>query len=356
MSGEANKGLIQKYGHVNLRLRSMLVRANLQQVIGLVLLFIIAAIISPVANRTGQNIFLSGVNLTDIMRQVSEKGIIALGMTFVILTGGIDLSVGSLLALSATFTANTLTKWKPGMAWGTEIFIVIVLALVICTAFGALQGTLIAKLKVQPFIITLAGMIGIRGFARFLTTNGNIDIGFGDDISALFAKTIQNKAVVICVFIGLAIIFGIILARTVFGLQVKSVGDNPVASRYAGLPVTKTLIYTYAISGFLVGIAGVLHCAQNHQGNPNDGVSYELDAIASVVIGGTSMTGGKGTITGTIIGAFILGILTNIFRLKGVDINVEMMCKSVIIVIAVWLQMPRKVKGAVKRQTIASVQ
>jgi ribose transport system permease protein len=124
-----------------------------------------------------------------------------------------------------------------------------------------------------------------------------------------------------------------------------------VAARYAGLPVTKTLIYTYAISGLLVGIAGVLHCAQNHQGNPNDGVSYELDAIASVVIGGTNMSGGKGTITGTIIGAFILGILTNIFRLKGVDINVEMMCKSVIIVVAVWLQMPRKAKSTLKKQT-----
>jgi ribose transport system permease protein len=348
MGGETNNGIRQKYNTINLRLRSILARANFQQLIGLVLLFIIAAVISPVANRTGQNIFLSGANLTDIMRQVSEKGIIALGMTFVILTGGIDLSVGSLLALSATFTANTLTNWKTDMAWGMEIVMVIVFALIICTAFGALQGTLIAKLKVQPFIVTLAGMIGIRGFARFLTTNANIDIGFGEDISALFAKTIQNKTIVICTFIALALIFGIILARTVFGLHVKSVGDNPIASRYAGLPVTKTLIYTYAISAFLVGIAGILHCAQNHQGNPNDGVSYELDAIASVVIGGTSMTGGKGTITGTIIGAFILGILTNIFRLKGVDINVEMMCKSVIIVIAVCLQMPRNVKGAVK--------
>ncbi|MDR1252291.1 MAG: ABC transporter permease [Treponema sp.] len=334
---------------INSRRKILSAAGNFQQVIGLVLLFIIAALISPVARRTGQNIFLSAANLTDIMRQVSEKGIIALGMTFVILTGGIDLSVGSLLALSATFTANTLTYWKTGMAWPLEIAIVIIMALAICTAFGTLQGTLIAKLKVQPFIVTLAGMIGIRGFARFLTTNSNIDIGFGNDISALFAKTIQNKAIVICTFIVLALIFGTVLARTVFGLQVKSVGDNPVAARYAGLPVTKTLIFTYAISGFLVGIAGVLHCAQNHQGNPNDGMSYELDAIASVVIGGTNMSGGKGSITGTIIGAFILGILTNIFRLKGVDINVEMMCKSVIIVIAVWLQMPRKTRGFKKQ-------
>jgi ribose transport system permease protein len=295
------------------------------------------------------NIFLSAANLSDVLRQVSENGIIALGMTFVILTGGIDLSVGSILALSATFTAKMLTLWKPGIPWVMEITAIIFLAILMTTAVGTLQGTLIAKLKVQPFIITLAGMIGFRGFARFLTNNANIDIGFGQDISALFAKTISNKPLVISTFIVLAIIFGFILSRTVFGLQVKSVGDNPVASRYAGLPVSKTLIVTYAISGFLVGIAGILHCAQNHQGNPNDGVSYELDAIAAVVIGGTSMTGGKGSIGGTIIGAFILGLLTNIFRLKGVDINIEMMCKSVIIVIAVWLQMPRKVKGTARK-------
>ena len=339
------------FSSVKTKGKNLFAAGNYQQIIGLLLLFIIAAILSPVNRRTGQNIFLSAANLSDIMRQVSEKGIIALGMTFVILTGGIDLSVGSLLALSATFTANTLTYWKSGMAWPLEISIIIIMALVICTAFGTLQGTLIAKLKVQPFIITLAGMIGIRGFARFMTTNSNIDIGFGDDISALFAKTIQNRVIVIGTFIALAVIFGIILARTVFGMQVKSVGDNPVAARYAGLPVTKTLIYTYAISGFLVGVAGILHCAQNHQGNPNDGMAYELDAIAAVVIGGTNMRGGKGTITGTIIGAFILGILTNIFRLKGVDINVEMMCKSVIIVIAVWLQMPRRIKGIKKQAT-----
>jgi ribose transport system permease protein len=319
--------------------------ANLRQSLGLVLLFIVAAIISPRQRGTGMNIFLSAANLSDVLRQVSENGIIALGMTFVILTGGIDLSVGSILALSATFTAKMLTLWKPEIPWALEIAVIVFLAILITTAVGTLQGTLIATLKVQPFIITLAGMIGFRGFARFLTNNANIDIGFGQDISALFAKTISNKPLVISSFIVLAIIFGFILSRTVFGLQVKSVGDNPVASRYAGLPVSKTLIITYAISGFLVGIAGILHCAQNHQGNPNDGVSYELDAIAAVVIGGTSMTGGKGSIGGTIIGAFILGLLTNIFRLKGVDINIEMMCKSVIIIIAVWLQMPRKVKN-----------
>jgi len=232
-------------------------------------------------------------------------------------------------------------QWPTTGDWTSHIAIIIGLTLILASTFGALMGLAISKLKVQPFIITLAGMIGLRGFARFLTDNANIDIGFGVDITAAFSNSISQKPVVMLTFALLAIIFFVILSRTVFGLQVRSIGDNPTASRFAGLPVTRTMIITYAISGFLVGIAGVLHAAQNHQGNPNDGVSYELDAIAAVVIGGTNMSGGKGTIFGTIVGVFILGVITNMFRLKGVDINVEMMCKAVIIVLAVWLQMPR---------------
>jgi ribose transport system permease protein len=115
-------------------------------------------------------------------------------------------------------------------------------------------------------------------------------------------------------------------------------GDNETAARYAGLPTRKVQIAVYMLSGMLAGLAGVLHCAQNHQGSPNDGVAYELDAIAAVVIGGTSLAGGKGTVWGTIVGTLIMGVLTNLFRLRGVDINVEMMVKAVIIVAAVRLQ------------------
>jgi len=314
---------------------------GLRQLAGLALIFLAAIFLSPRARDNGAIIFLTQANLTDIVRQVSENGIIAIGMTFVILTGGIDLSVGSMLALSSTFAAKLLVQWPTTGDWTSHIAIIIGLTLILASTFGALMGLAISKLKVQPFIITLAGMIGLRGFARFLTDNANIDIGFGVDITAAFSNSISQKPVVMLTFALLAIIFFVILSRTVFGLQVRSIGDNPTASRFAGLPVTRTMIITYAISGFLVGIAGVLHAAQNHQGNPNDGVSYELDAIAAVVIGGTNMSGGKGTIFGTIVGVFILGVITNMFRLKGVDINVEMMCKAVIIVLAVWLQMPR---------------
>jgi ribose transport system permease protein len=320
---------------------SSILAEGLRQFAGLALIFLAAIFVSPRAQDNGSIIFLSQANLTDIVRQVSENGIIAVGMTFVILTGGIDLSVGSMLALSSTFAAKLLMQWPTTGDWTVHIAIIIALTLMMAATFGALMGLAISKLKVQPFIITLAGMIGLRGFARFLTDNANIDIGFGKDITAAFADGISQKPVVMLTFGVIAVIFYVILSRTVFGLQVRSIGDNPTASRYAGLPVTRTTIVTYAISGFLVGIAGILHAAQNHQGNPNDGVSYELDAIAAVVIGGTNMSGGKGSVFGTIVGVFILGVITNMFRLKGVDINVEMMCKAIIIVLAVWLQMPR---------------
>lgn len=318
---------------------------KLQSFTGLIVIIVMAIILSPRQHGTGRILFLTPENISDIFRQVSENGIIAIGMTFIILTSGIDLSVGSLLALAATFCAKILTQWNPSIGQTSHIFLAIFLPLVVTTSFGTLYGLVISKLKVQPFIVTLAGMIGLRGFARFLTNNANLDIGFGDDVSSVFADLVSPKPVVISTFIVIAVVMSILLSRTVFGLRVKSIGDNDTGARYAGLPVTKTLLITYALSGFLTGIAGILHAAQNHQGSPNDGVSYELDAIAAVVIGGTKMTGGKGSIVGTIIGVFIMGILTNTFRLKGVDINIEMMAKAVIIVVAVWLQMPRQRKS-----------
>lgn len=306
---------------------------------GLTLVFIIAILMSPCKRKSGDIIFLTFDNLSDIMRQVSENGIIALGMTLVIISGGIDLSVGSLLALSATLVAKLLTQWNPvGMSPAFHIVCCVVITLAVCSLCGTLMGGVIARFKIQPFIVTLAGMIGLRGFARYITGNTNIDIGFSDNTSAIFANAISHKFIIIGVFVLMAIVFYIVLTKTVFGLRVKSIGDNANASKYAGLPVSRILIAVYMISGFMCGLAGILHAAQNHQGSPNDGVSYELDAIAAVVIGGASMNGGKGSIIGTVIGALILGILTNMFRLRGIDINIEMMFKALIIVVAVKLQ------------------
>jgi len=286
----------------------------------------------------GSRIFLNIGNLTDVLRQVSETGIMAVGMTFVILTAGIDLSVGSTLALATSVVGLCLTSWAP--AWGatSTILFAVASALAASAAVGALNGVVIAGIRIQPFIMTLASMIGIRGLARRLTNNTNIDMGFGSDVASTFAKAGSSKTVVVGSFAVVFIAFSILLSRTVFGRRVKAIGDNETAAIYAGLPLKRTLIYVYMWCGLLSGVAGVLHAAQNHQGNPNAGMSYELEAIAAVVIGGTSLSGGKGGMTGTLVGTLIMGILTNMLRLNNVDSNTEMMLKAVIIVIAVWLQ------------------
>jgi ribose transport system permease protein len=304
-------------------------------------ILILAVAISPAASD-GSRIFLQAGNLTDILRQISLIGIISLAMTFVILTGGIDLSVGSVLALSTTLTAMFLTRYWPDAGYGAHMLRAIALVLAVTALAGALNGAVIAALRMQPFIVTLASMIGIRGLAKWLSNNENIDIGFGRDVAAQFAAVFRQKAVVIGSYAVTAAAFWVLLARTVFGRHVRAIGDNERAAEFAGLPIRATKVWVYALSGLLSGYAGVLYAAENHQGNPNAGVAYELDAIAAVVIGGTRLSGGKGSVAGTIVGTLIMGILTNMLRLKNVDSNVEMMIKAVIIVLAVAVQTPRK--------------
>jgi len=296
---------------------------------------VLAVLISPVA-ADGSRIFLQAGNLTDILRQISLIGIMSLAMTLVILTGGIDLSVGSILALSTSLVAMWLAR-----GYTQHIAVAILVAVAASAAAGALSGVVIALTRIQPFIVTLAAMIGVRGLAKWLTSNQNIDIGFGRDLAAGFAAIFREKALVIGSYAAAAAVFWVMLARTVFGRHVRAVGDNEKAAEYAGLPIKRTKIWVYTLSGLLSGFAGVLYAAENHQGNPNAGVAYELDAIAGVVIGGTRLSGGQGSISGTIVGTLIMGVLTNMLRLNNVDSNVEMMIKAVIIVLAVAVQRER---------------
>jgi len=305
---------------------------SLFALLGIILL---AIVISPVA-ADGSRIFLQAGNLTDILRQISLIGIISVAMTFVILTGGIDLSVGSILALSTTMVGLALARW------GQHIPMSIAIALAASATVGAMNGVVISTLRIQPFIVTLASMIGVRGLAKWLSNNENIDIGFGHDTAAQFAAIFRQKGVVIGSYVCAAAVFLVLLARTVFGRHVRAIGDNEKAAEYAGLPIRRTKIWVYSLSGLFSGFAGVLYAAENHQGNPNAGVAYELDAIAAVVIGGTRLSGGKGSISGTIVGTLFIGILTNMLRLNNVDSNVEMMIKAVIIVLAVAAQRERK--------------
>jgi ribose transport system permease protein len=308
---------------------------GLSQLTALAGIVILAILISPIASD-GARIFLEAGNLTDILRQISLIGIISLAMTFVILTGGIDLSVGSILALSTCLVAMWLTR-----GYTQHIAPAILVAAGASAAAGALNGAVIAVTRMQPFIVTLASMIGVRGLAKWITSNQNVDIGFGRDLAAEFAAAFREKAIVIGTYAIAAAIFWVVLTRTVFGRHVRAVGDNEKAAEYAGLPIRATKIWVYTLSGLLAGAAGVLYAAENHQGNPNAGVAYELDAIAAVVIGGTRLSGGAGSISGTIVGTLIMGVLTNMLRLRNVDSNVEMMIKAVIIVLAVVVQRER---------------
>jgi ribose transport system permease protein len=312
----------------------------LKSLLALAAIVLLAILISPTASD-GSRIFLEWGNLTDILRQVSLIGIISLAMTFVILTGGIDLSVGSILALATSLVAMLLTRAWSGLSYPAHIALAILVTATVSAAVGTVNGVVIATLRIQPFIVTLATMIGIRGLAKWLTGNANIDIGFGQDVAAGFASTFRSKAVVIGAYAACAAAFWIVLTRTVFGRYVRAIGDNELAAGYAGLPLVRTKVWVYLLSGLLSGCAGVLYAAENHQGNPNAGVAYELDAIAAVVIGGTRLSGGQGSISGTIVGTLIMGVLTNMLRLKNVDSNVEMMIKAVIIVLAVAVQKGR---------------
>ncbi|MBS1857384.1 MAG: ABC transporter permease [Acidobacteria bacterium] len=310
---------------------------NFLALAGIVLL---AIAISPVA-ADGSRVFLEIGNLTDILRQISLIGIISLAMTFVILTGGIDLSVGSVLALSTSLTAMWLTR-----GYTHSVAVAILVAVAACALAGAVNGLVIAFTDIQPFIVTLASMIGVRGLAKWLSSNQNIDIGFGQDLAAHFAAVFRQKALVIGSYAAASAAFWTLLSRTVFGRHVRATGDNERAALHAGLPVRSTKVWVYTLTGLLSGFAGVLYAAENHQGNPNAGVAYELDAIAAVVIGGTRLSGGKGSISGTIVGTLIMGVLTNMLRLNNVDSNVEMMIKAVIIVLAVAVQRGKGGNGA----------
>lgn len=311
-----------------------------RSLVGLAVITVAAIIISP-QTHGGWPIFLTPENWINVLRQMSEIGIIALGMTLVILTAGIDLSVGSTMALGATIAAMILMQWPVESDLAHQALVVIA-ALAAASAVGALNGAVIAILRIQPFIVTLATMIGIRGLARWLSDNSNIGLSFDyQHISGRFTNLVADSTFVIGVYIACAIVCALLLSRTVFGRYVRALGDNALAARYAGLPIKSIYIAVYVISGLLAGLAGVIHCAQNSQGNPNDGMTYELDAIAAVVIGGTSLQGGKGTILGTVVGTLTLGVITNILGLNGVDENVKWMAKAVIIIVAVLLQQPQ---------------
>jgi ribose transport system permease protein len=323
--------------------RRRLARASLGQLkpfLGLIAVFALACAFSPV--RRGAWIFLDAGNLSDILRQVSEKGILAVGMTFVILAGGIDLSVGSVLALAATLSAVMLMRGGHGT--GETTLAVLAAGL----GIGVANGLVITKGRVQSFIVTLAMMSVARGLARLASGGSGVEIGYGAAGAPSSFATIGGKLgplvpVPALIFLATVAIAWVVLNTTRFGRYVHAIGSNETATRLSGVNVGAVTIGVFAVCGALAALAGLIHAAQLEQGNPNDGVAYELDAIAAVVIGGTSLSGGRGTVIGTLIGTLIIGIINNMLGLNNVDANVQLLLKGVIIVGAVLLQRTRTV-------------
>ena len=307
--------------------------------LGLAVVLVLAIVFSPV--RGGRLIFLDLGNLTDILRQVAEKGILAAGMTPVIISGGIDLSVGSVLALSATLTGLLLMQTD---AW---IAAVVLATLVVGAGVGLINGLVVARWRIQAFIVTLATMSAARGVARYLSGGAAIPLGFGPDgapesFKALAAPIVPYVPVPAVLFLLSVGAIYLLLARMRAGRYIYAIGDNEQAARLSGISVRAHKTMVYVICGTLAALAGLIHCAQLEQGNPNDGVAYELDAIAAVVIGGTSLSGGVGTVGGTLVGTLIIGIINNAMGLNNIDANLQLILKGAIILGAVWLQTRRR--------------
>lgn len=273
--------------------------------------------------------FLSLSNLTNVARQVSINGILAIGVTFVLLTAGVDLSLGAVVALSGVACA---TFAHPGEH---NVIIPIFIGLATGAACGITNGVLVTKGGVAPFIVTLGMMTVARGLA-LIASGGRPVADMSPSLTNLAGDVLGIPIPLLC-FAGVALLAWIFLSNFRLGRYIYAVGGNENAARAAGISVTKVKLFAYTTCGLLTGLAGVVLAARTTTGQPNAGIAYELDAIAAVVIGGTSLAGGIGTVTGTILGVVLIGEINNGLDLLSVSSYYQAVIKGVIIVGAVWL-------------------
>jgi len=278
--------------------------------------------------------FLSLDNFTNIVRQISVVAIIAVGMTFVILAGGIDLSVGAVMALAGTLAAGLMAGGvSPGLAF--------LAALLVGIAFGALNGALVAYAGMPSIIVTLATMGIARGLA--LIYSGGYPIGgLPEWVSILGSGSVAGLPMPGLIMLALYLVAWIVLARTAFGRHVYALGGNEVAARLSGIRVDRNRLVIYTISGATAALAGAVMTSRLMSGQPNVGAGFELDAIAAVVLGGTAIVGGRGSVIGTLIGALLLGVLNNGLNMVGVDPYVQNVIKGGIILLAIYIGRERR--------------
>jgi ribose transport system permease protein len=309
------------------QLLSSSVGRNLGLLVALALLCIVGA-------ATAGDRFLAGDNMVTILRLAAVIGVISIGMTFVITGGGIDLSVGAILALSSVWCTTLATQ---NMANDTHWIVMVGAALLVGAGCGLVNGLLIAYGGIVPFIATLAMLASARGLAEVISDRKTQIVnvpGFTD----FFGTEILGVPLLVIIFAIVAAVGWVLLNRTTFGRRTLAVGGNPEAARLAGINIKRHTVYLYVLLGLCCGIAALMIIVRTTTGSATHGTLYELDAIAAVVIGGTLLSGGRGTIVGTVFGVLIFTTLTNVFTLNNRSISEQSLLKGAIIVAAVLLQ------------------
>ena len=288
-------------------------------------------------------------NLMNVLTRTAFIGIIAVGMTFVIISGGIDLSVGSMAALIAgcmIYFMNALAQGAGGdLAPITMLVLGIAMALILGAGFGLMHGLLISKGNIEPFIVTL-GTLGIfRAVLTYLADGGalTLDATLSELYSSVYYTSVLGAPIPIWIFLIVAAAGAIILNRTTFGRHVQAIGSNEQVARYAAINVDRVKIATYMLLGVCVGIATVLYVPRLGSATPTTGLLWELEAIAAVVVGGTALKGGEGRIVGTVIGAILLSVISNILNLTSIiSVYLNAAVQGVVIIAVAFLQRGRK--------------
>ncbi|MGP3968923.1 ABC transporter permease [Streptomyces sp. 6N223] len=309
------------------RVMSSSIGRNLGLVIGLLLLCGVGA-------ATAGDRFVDTDNVLTILRLAAVIGVVSIGMTFVIIGGGIDLSVGSIVALASVW-ATTVATQELGEDY--HWMMMVLTGLMVGTVCGLINGVLIAYGNMAPFIMTLALMAGARGLAEMISDQKTqiVEVdGFKDAING----DILGIPTLVWIFAAVAAAGWVLLNRTTFGRRTIAVGGNATAARLAGIAVKRHTVLLYTLLGLACGIAAIMLTARTGTGSATHGQLYELDAIAAVVIGGTLLSGGRGTIVGTVLGVLIFTTLTNVFTLNDLDTSTQAVAKGLIIIAAVLLQ------------------
>jgi ribose transport system permease protein len=308
-----------------------LLRTSLGRNLGLVIALLLLCLVGLI---TAGDRFGSTANTLTILKLASTIGVVSIGMTFVIIGGGIDLSVGAIAALSSVWCTTVATQT---MAEDTHWLAMAFVALAVGAGCGLVNGLLISYGRIVPFIMTLAMLASARGLAQIISDR-KTQIVKVDGFADFFNREIIGIPVQVWIFVLVSVVGWVLLNRMTFGRRTVAVGGNPEAARLAGIPVKRQTVYLYVLVGVCCGIAALMLVARTTTGSATHGNLYELDAIAAVVIGGTLLTGGRGTIVGTVLGVLIFTTLNNIFILNNRSISEQELLKGAIIVAAVLLQ------------------